>query len=102
MKYFILYTFILATIFLFYDSLVYLKVRIYLFLILSPIFIHILIFILLFYINYIFSNSIVYAMEDNPNDPSKIIMDQRKIDNDLMLMTSEQRIASRIQAIAQG
>jgi len=41
-------------------------------------------------------------MEDDPTDPSKIIIDQRKLDNDVVLVISDDTIALRIRAITEG
>ena len=82
-------------------SLRIIKAHMSLWLVFNPIVLRLIIFLVIFTIQSYFLPT-VYAMEDDPTDPSKIIMDQRKVDNDLLLAISDERIASRIQAIAQG
>jgi hypothetical protein len=72
---------------------------IYIFLVFHTWTLELIVFFFISYLN-LKAYGTVYAMEDDPTDQSKVIMDQRKVDNDLMLAISDEHVASRIQAIS--
>jgi len=72
--------------------------RIYIFLVFHTWALELIVFLVIFYLN-LKAYGTVYAMQDDPTDRSKVIMDQPKLNNSLI---SDEQMALRIAAIVTG